>query len=668
MENYSPHWRIRRFVPFLAFGAVLLAVFYFSIDHFIGGLRGYAQSWLATSLNTRVTVASVGYAFPNRLVASNVRIFRKDNGRDALVVACKKVVLPCDIISLIFAHRLSVRQAYLKGVDVFWPEFTVFVRDNFSAIERLLAALPHSDAFTLDAAGACVSAANERDGARLYFDSTFNFVKNELYLAGRLDWERRYSSGAAPVVKRRQAPLFYGGTLVLRGPAATVESLELKQGEVQAKLWGNWEGHSLHLNGFSYAAELSGEAPGFFLTRNAHARVQDAWRNKSGRVLGATRPALNIFDIDCLVSFSYPAVVLERLSFSFNDTPLLITGSLRFDPGPTQVDLKVSSYPDLIGNQRRNNPHAFGAIVNGTMAGALFNGDVSLDYLRRSPGQLIPETVTASFQNLNISIDENDLLAINAGAMHFTHRATGLKHELFFLNLTTALPLRGEVKEIRATGGLYDGLFSAHGRMDFTNSPFLCDIDAAVRGVSVPRLVSLLPFFTGIDAKFSGVLNYAWQESSCLKGKLSAPSGVLRDFQFFSWLANTFDLPSLKNVAFDALTFSFFVDDKTAKLENIHLKSRQAVLDGYYGVVDNMVASRISLTLPREVVAQSAKFAPLAKLLGELEVFTFDFQLSGPAQAPNFKLLDSEFKSRLQRVVPNFVQRGLEKKVEDILR
>jgi len=52
----------------------------------------------------------------------------------------------------------------------------------------------------------------------------------------------------------------------------------------------------------------------------------------------------------------------------------------------------------------------------------------------------------------------------------------------------------------------------------------------------------------------------------------------------------------------------------------------------------------------------------------ELDYLEFDFQLSGLKDAVNFKWLESEFKARLRESIPGFIERGLERKVEDVIR
>ena len=81
-----------------------------------------------------------------------------------------------------------------------------------------------------------------------------------------------------------------------------------------------------------------------------------------------------------------------------------------------------------------------------------------------------------------------------------------------------------------------------------------------------------------------------------------------------------------------------------------------------------MVSSRLSLALPRQLLKSSPKFQLLLALIGhKITSFGFDFQLSGPLKAINFKWLESDFKQQIQKFLPDFIERGIEKNIEDAI-
>jgi hypothetical protein len=48
----------------------------------------------------------------------------------------------------------------------------------------------------------------------------------------------------------------------------------------------------------------------------------------------------------------------------------------------------------------------------------------------------------------------------------------------------------------------------------------------------------------------------------------------------------------------------------------------------------------------------------------DAEAVNFAFQLSGLYKSPNFKWLESDFKDKIKKMLPGFMERGIEKKIE----
>ena len=68
------------------------------------------------------------------------------------------------------------------------------------------------------------------------------------------------------------------------------------------------------------------------------------------------------------------------------------------------------------------------------------------------------------------------------------------------------------------------------------------------------------------------------------------------------------------------------------------------------------------------MLENSPKFTRLMKYLGQDNDFiSFNFQLSGLFQSMNFKWLESEFKQKLENLLPSKYEKGLEDEIEKII-
>jgi hypothetical protein len=282
---------------------------------------------------------------------------------------------------------------------------------------------------------------------------------------------------------------------------------------------------------------------------------------------------------------------------------------------------------------------------------------------------VVSQKAEFELKNMGFSYTWDDNLKMHADKISFSQVTKASRRDLGLSGFNVLFGLKDEkVKTASVDSRLYDGMMSVEGRLDLSGRQAVLDLDAAVHSVTAAKLDSLVKQFGNIEGRLNSRFHWHWSESSTLKGRIVVKGGKLHDYDFFVWLAGTFGLPELRHVNFDFLSLGFFIDDAALKLENINLKSARIAARGYYGVNNGMVSSKIALTIPRDVLAKSEKFKPLVKLVGRnMPLFDFDFQLSGPSDAMNFKWLDSEFKNKLKKAIPGFVEHGIERQVETIL-
>src|SRR3989338_7250223 len=145
--------------------------------------------------------------------------------------------------------------------------------------------------------------------------------------------------------------------------------------------------------------------------------------------------------------------------------------------------------------------------------------------------------------------------------------------------------------------------------------------------------------------------------------------GMTSGYAFLDWLGDTFAAPSVKNLNFYNSSFKFLVTRKNEGLSEIIFKSRLLGLKGYYLVdKDNMVSSKMSVTFSRSLTKESSKMRTVFGLYDKtMPAITFDFQLSGNENALNFQWLPSEAKRKIQDRIPNFIERGIERKIDAMM-
>ncbi|MFH1577748.1 MAG: hypothetical protein ABIC18_01580, partial [Candidatus Omnitrophota bacterium] len=199
--------------------------------------------------------------------------------------------------------------------------------------------------------------------------------------------------------------------------------------------------------------------------------------------------------------------------------------------------------------------------------------------------------------------------------------------------------------------------------------PLKGSFDIDISDVSSQRLHSLLSYCAGVYGNFSSKIHYQSHPHSLLTGDLIVSHGLLDNMFFFSWAADFLSLPSLKQIAFDRLSAKFSANDQSANLKMINLESEDVNFKGYFTLYDNdLTSSKLSLSLSKALLKTSPKFALLLNYLAkDVPAVNFDFQLSGLFEAMNFKWLKSDFKQRLQNLLPGWMERGIENKIAKII-
>jgi len=232
--------------------------------------------------------------------------------------------------------------------------------------------------------------------------------------------------------------------------------------------------------------------------------------------------------------------------------------------------------------------------------------------------------------------------------------------------------LDDRVKYLKFYSRFYGGTLEGEGNLEIKRFMPIITVTAKVKGADANKLDGILIHFSKtygkLDIKML-FLNYPQLE---LKGNLMINNGYLKDFEFFKWLADLFDLPSLKKIPFQKASSNFVIDEKGSSLFDMDLDSSDVKLNGNFKLGQgDSVSSRMSLSFSKPLIDTSSKLKPLLRLLrdeNEFSLLNFDFKLSGNLHKMNFQLLQSDFKRKFMLAIPNFMERRIERNMEDIIK
>ena len=561
---------------------------------------------------------------------------------------------------LIRNKRLMVYNAAFYRPRIDYDEFCTVILVNFRQIVEFIRHLTRQDiAFSIKEAELESSKAGEGPSLAQTKVSLNLIVKGERILGS--------GSVGKPIKSRNLSlPLEYSfkGTFVKDG--LLIENIEFKREDLYLDLWGDFKGKTLQLNGYS------------FLESSLNDRNHQDLNKRRSRYLSKSKISLppldlsgdwlRILGLDCRLDFSFPRIHLERLRCTVNDNPLNLKGDIIFS-SPISFALALSC---RLKNASAENFEDIELKLDGNLDQGLVktNVEIGIDFIQNKDGGYPLEKFKIGFKGLNLHFIPDQSIKMDTQAVDLFFLTKSNTYRILLSDFNAKLyPKDKRYESIEFQSLFYDGFLKGQGQVDVTSFPVKAVCDLNVEGASANKLEGILVHFSKVYGTLSSQMHFESYPQLCLNGKMQIGQGSLKNFEFFRWLSDSFNIPALKRVDFNRLSSNFTVDAQGASLNEISLDSKDVDLNGYFSLgSSDLVSSKIYLTLTKELLAESSKFAALVKVLGSnTPSLTFNFQLSGILHRMNFQWLKSDLKKRLQDAIPDFIERKIEKNIEDIV-
>lgn len=651
---------LTRFKLFLLviFTAVILVIVAFNIILFQA--KDSVTQAAGKYFNQKVSVGNIFYLPPNFILLKKISVSETTPVSQKQLFSIPTAVARFSFSQLLKKRHLSVFDVRCYKPNIDYDEFCRFLRDNFAGIMEFIRNLPKQDiGFSLE--GATLGLAQKNSDYRFLLPYLSLTIKNDsLSGSGSLCRVRQVMDGGLP--------LHYRFTVSLAKEGLNIENLEFIRENLYLKLWGNSYANALRFKGFAFINTLFKDSDYQESSLNAAERIGVVPLG----VVELPQANLYILDIDCQLAFALPSVEIQHFAFSLNNTPVMLKGNVSFS-NPFSLDLMFSAYPVNLKNAYIENLKGIELQIKGILQGKVFNGDgmISLDFIKKKKTGLPLEETRFGFKDLTFNFARHSRLNMRLGEGNVFCQTDTNAYRISLTDFNAAFNLQDKrFKFIEFYSLFYGGFLKGKGRLDMSHSPPTIASTIRLRSVAANKLDGILIHFAKVYGRLASQMYFSNHPSLCLKGGMSIQEGYLKNFEFFKWLADFFDLPSLKKIDFSKAFTNFLVDDRGAGLRQMRLESEDVDLNGYFTLgANDLVSSKLSLGFSRELMRESPKFTPLLRLLKEkFASLTFDFQLSGNLHAMNFQWLESDFKRRLQDLVPNFIERKIEKNIEEMYK
>jgi hypothetical protein len=618
----------------------------------------------------KISVDNLLFLPPNYFFFKNVTLAENDHPDAGKILA-----LPLIMVKFSLSRFLTTGKVIITDICVYDPqgEYAVlrdFVKNNFKAIWKFFLDLPRQD-IRIMVKGARVDLARENGGPGFVFSNFFLKIKNNVFFG--------YGSSSRNLQDKFPGiPLEYVFKGNLDKDGASFDNIEVMRENIYAKLWGSVHGAVLRLNGFTFLNTTFKEYAYYEPFLNLKERLENFLRGFPEPPKTVEMPKVDLFilDMETQIAFNLPEIEIRRLKFALNNNPMSLSGKIVLSQDkPILLDLKYSTSFSQLKNwtAESNSLKQIDVVLKGEFKDKIFTGssNISFDFLKRKTGNLPLEEFTAGLKDLILSFQNYPQVTASVRNADIFCRTDSSDYNVGLQYLGMAIDLKNpKGKFCEFNSRFYDGKLKGRVWFDMSQVPPRITSYLRIKNATANKMENILEHFSKVHGKLSGQMRFRNFPALNLKGGMIINQGYIENFEFLKWLSGFFSLDSLKKIEFARATSNFSVDPEGAGIKDLHLASSGLSMGGAFHLgTNNMVSSKLALTCNRGLLENSSKFKPLMRLVGkDVAALTFEFRLSGNLHQMNFLWLESDFKHRLQNAIPGFMERSVEKKIEESLQ
>ncbi len=662
-------WTVGVLIVFILILTVIVNILVYSSQ---SKIIGVANAQLAD----RLEIGRMMYLFPHTVLVMDVRIGQKaDSQAPGRYLRIPLVAAKFSVWDFVVKRNLIIRQISLTNPQVREDDLRGFWERNGRQLTDLFLRLPRTDIRL--AVGEALLDLTRNPAHPDFVSLNLDLVlkSNTLTLRGALRKDKFAHPSSAGGRLRRVAlgvPLEYDFKGILIDDGFLIDNLAVKRKNLYLKLWGSLQKMRLQLNGFAFvdtypneeyqSADLKwGDRFKIYLQNLRHASLGISLDDKD----------VYIIDMDGLADIAFPQVDIRHFRFNLNDMPASVRGKILLSE-PSSARLDVVFYPARSKFFKMQNIKRVQTTWKGTLEDGILKGRSGLNiYFDKEKSPNFPvEKIGGRLEGLAFFLDQHSRSVMRLGKGEIAMKLNGNTHRLDLEDVEVSLGvLDKKLKIFDVRSPFYGG--SLQGRVWVTKGPSRSKVDSVftLHDVDAGRLDDLLIHFARAEGRLSGRIGLTTQPHLMFNGELNMQEGRLKEFEFFRWLAETFDLPSLREVDFQQVSSGFSADVENLRFQDILLKSDDVNIGGYFHIDrHNLVSSYLSLALSKRLLGESRKFRPILKIFDEdVTALVFDFQLSGQQDAMNFQWLPSEHKRKIQERIPDFIERIIERNIDEMI-
>ncbi|MFC1753374.1 hypothetical protein ACFL96_08280 [Thermoproteota archaeon] len=367
--------------------------------------------------------------------------------------------------------------------------------------------------------------------------------------------------------------------------------------------------------------------------------------------------ALNFHSVESKVSYSSDEGLDAKLSGILNRS--LLSLSLKKESSldsPLALKISIDQYQGL---------KSIKLDFMGNISTKLLEGDIGFGFDYRE----YKEDKSAFVDIKNAHLEFNDL-TWSFGGLDLIFSQKKESQRINSTNLGGSLkPSLQGIALHDFTADIYGGKLRGSAIFDRSGSGISHDIKIDCKDLVVGDFVrDFLSLDYSLAGILSGSIHFSSEKEESVSGEAKIVKGKIENNEILKSIADFFSVPSLENIDFSSLNFSFnkigdiYSAQVTLDSDNIwlDLNNQFAVghaMDGY-----------LTIKIATELMNESSKFKRLFKYIGYNEPMVyFPFKFEGYAHSPRIEWLQNEFREKLGGFLPEGSKKVLQRELNRVI-
>lgn len=606
----------------------------------------------------QVSASRLYFVFPNIVLIKDLKLVY--GGKILFIVPTSATNF--SLLSLFQKNQLVLRNIAINTPRLDQEEVNRFLQSDLSHFVRFLRELPKEN-INIKLQQGVLSSSYPGNPNYVLESASFNLDDNTIKATATWYQSKKMLENSLFEPEKEMQQAQFQGTLTDTG--FSLRRLSFQNPKLYVSLWGDVLSNTAHLNGYAFVN--SAPEPVFRRIENPFRHLNPFFALPNAQPAPLSRPNIVILNIDSQLKFQWPKIEMPYLNFEFNDLLVELKGAGAVDKNGSPFALSGEIFSAALGQRPKFKQADFALKGSLQPNSVTTDGTLNLYFTKAEDSNLSLERIKTDFEDFRITLSRFARLNIHSNTVDLRYWTNGNEHKIFFSDLKAFYnPVAGGLKFLRIYSQFYGGLLEGKAWVNIAKTPITINSQFLLKDCLSNRLGELLVHFSKIEGRLNSHLTLNKDPEFSLKGTLDIHDGRLNNFDFFVWMAETFAAPSVKQLKFQKLQTAFLVNKAGAHLTDIGLASDEVRVSGFFNVdKDNFVSSKLNLIFSRGLMYSSPKLRAILKMFDrETQSVDFDFQLSGGHDALNFQWLDSESKRRIQKRIPNFIERIIERRID----